>query len=689
MNERLSPFDPPSKAWHWLLIALFILWLIFSVSSYFVVNKPFDAALPQDVGRVMKSTGFSLVAAGRALTDLAAALWMAIAALGAGLFLWQRLAPAESDPLATLVLSAGLGAGSLGLSVLVLGLLGLLSKTLLIALLLILTLPTLPQTLRLLRKLSWRRPPSLVGLFLFLVTALALTLALMPPTSWDALFYHLKGPKLYLQAGRIQPGVDIPHLNFPSLMEMLFLLGMAIRSDVTAKLVHFLFLFSLSGMIHIIATRSLGLKRGWTALVFLLATPLVPILSAWAYNDLALAYFAAAAIYTFVQWQERNDDEWLRLSGVFAGFMMGLKYTAVVTPLFLIGLVAWHYRKDLRNALRPVLHFAVPAFILVLPWLLKNWAFTGNPVYPFLFGGRFWDGFRSAAYADPGSGIGLNPLALLRLPYDLTLGFADASQEGTIGPFYLIFLPFLLLYGLSAARRKTSPGLRTLLLYAAVSFAFWTFGVMSSRGLWQARLLLPGVVVLCPVLAKIMDDLQTLDHPQFSLQRFLGLAIAFVLILLLSTTVAGWLQVNPLAFLSGGETRAHYLQRRLGAHYGAMEAINNSLPDDAAVSFLWEPRSYYCDGDCRPDSILDKFTHLEQQYGQAQAIAERWREQGITHILLFNAGLEFVLDTDAPLVAPRDIQHLRNLQEHHLSPLVELEDVYTLYALQPPETGQP
>ena len=60
------------------------------------------------------------------------------------------------------------------------------------------------------------------------VMILALTLALLPPTSWDGLFYHLTGPKLYLQQGAIRPGPDIPHLNFPSLMEMNFLLAMAV-----------------------------------------------------------------------------------------------------------------------------------------------------------------------------------------------------------------------------------------------------------------------------------------------------------------------------------------------------------------------------------------------------------------------------------------------------------------------------
>lgn len=683
-SEHSLAFGKPRTLTSWALIAFFIIWLIFSVSSYFVVNKPFDPALPVTLSAAIASIGFSTGAAGRTLLDLAAALGIVAAALGLGHFEWLRLSEEEGDPLTTLVLSLGLGFGSLGLLVLALGLMGLLSTELFFALLLVCTVLAPRRSVRLLQQLPWPRPPLLIGLFLLLAVGSALALALLPPTSWDALSYHLQGPGLYLQAGQIRPGVDIPALNYPSLFEMLYLLGLAIRGDVAAKLLHFAFSLLLAGMIYTIATRLLRVKSksGWTTVLFLFATPLVPILSAWAYNDLALAYFAAAALFSFIRWQERGQDHWLRLSGVFSGFMMGLKYTAVITPLFLGVLVIWHYRRDLRRGVGALWRFGLPALLVVLPWLLKNWAFTGNPVYPFLFGGQFWDEFRAAAFGDPGSGIGLDPVALLRLPYDLTLGYADASQEGPVGPFYLIFLPLIVVYGLSRARKNNAPAAGTLLLYAAAGFAFWTAGVIWSRGLWQGRLLLPVLVVLCPILAQIMEELEGLDHPQFSLRRFLGLAMAFVLGLLFLSQSASWLRVNPIAYLSGSETRQEYLQRRLGGHYLAMETINERLPEEATVTFLWEPRSYYCDNDCHPDLILDKWSHLVYRYGTEGQIVERWHEEGITHVLLFQAGLDFVLNAEIPPLTPADVEVLRALQEEHLSPVTTWDNVYTLYEVR-------
>src|SRR5690606_20462933 len=94
-------------------------------------------------------------------------------------------------------------------------------------------------------------------------------------------------------------------------------------------------------------------------------------------------------------WQSSANDRWLLLVGAFAGLMMGLKYTAAIPALFFAGMLLWRAPGAPRRRVRPLLAFLLPAGALVAPWLLKNWAFTGNPVYPFLFHGRFWDAFRA------------------------------------------------------------------------------------------------------------------------------------------------------------------------------------------------------------------------------------------------------------------------------------------------------
>lgn len=710
----------------WPLIALFVLWFAFSVASYFVVYKPFSPLLAAQYAQAnWLPPGGDWPAIGRAVVDVATAVWLAGMMLGVGLW-GSGGAQGRRSAGERVVLGFGLGFGVVGLVVLGVGLAGWLNTAVLTGLAVALTLVGLPQLARLRPALP--RPPLPIALYVAPALLLAFTLALLPPTAWDSLFYHLTGPQRYLATGRITPGIDVPHFNFPSLMQMNFLLALAVRGDAAAQLLHFAFIFPLAGLVYLMARNLLGLAQGWTAVLFLLATPMVLTLGGWAYNDLALAFYSAAALYAFLRWRETADLSWLLLGGTMAGFAMSMKYTSFVAPLFLGLLLLWDVRAGWRRGWKAALAYGGTAVLAAAPWYVKNLFFTGNPVYPFLFNGRFWDEFRAAGYANAGSGIGLDPILLLRLPYDLTLGLRDASQDGLTGGLYLAFLPLLIFFafrekiqrdeshketegkkaplavaGVPTApqRKKTQrnernerdkesaligvhlrPNFKIMLLYALVYFAFWVVGVISSSALEQSRLLLPAFVVLCAPLAWVFEAIRAWDHPQFSLRNFLNLALGFVLVMLLVTQVTTeWLPAQPWAHLSGAESREEYLTRRLGAHYAAMETLNETLPPHAVVLFLWEPRSYYCELDCRPDSILDEFDHAVYLHETPDDIADAWREEGITHVLLWRTGLDFIVQNPEN-AEPPDTAVLAILTANHLALLTTIADGYELYQLE-------
>jgi hypothetical protein len=401
---------------------------------------------------------------------------------------------------------------------------------------------------------------------------------------------------------------------------------------------------------------------------------------------------------------------WLALAGILVGLAMGLKYTSAVGALSLGLLIIWWRRGRWAAGLRALLLFAALALAVAAPWYLKNWAFTGNPVYPFLFGGRHWDDFRAAAYAESGTGIAFNPATcrpaagplfgqhaancrfdpaylagrLIALPYDLTLELPDASRDGPSGPLYLIFLPLLLFYGL-VRRRERPPAFRALLYFALFQFAFWTAGVAVSASLWQSRLLLPAFVALCPAMAWLLADLGRYDDPRFSLRRQLLLVVGLVLVAGLGIQVLAWLPHQPWAYLSGGETAEANLGRRLGDHYAAMAMINRRVEPAETVVFWWEPRTYYCRADCRPDSILDAFGHLEFLHGDAAGIASALLESGVDYVLINHRGLAFILEANASGGRPAaEPEILRRLRAAYLEPVAESGGgAYALYRLRP------
>ncbi|MEM7033827.1 MAG: phospholipid carrier-dependent glycosyltransferase [Chloroflexota bacterium] len=693
------------KSRKWAIIGLMLFWIFAVLVPFYVVQKPFTL---NGLGLLTNSSQnytFSANALLHTIGNLFVALCLWLINLGVGLWFVQWIRVPINDSLERITLAVGLGFGGIGLLMLGLGLVGLLSFPVIAGFVALLLILTLKQTMSTWQKVQLNRLPTMPTLYIRLTLVLGLTIALLPATDWDGLFYHLTGPKLYLEAGRIVSGIDIPHLNFPSLFEMHFLMALIVSGPVTAKLLHFIFVLHLMGLVFLIAQQLLHLKDGWWAILFLLSMPMVLTLAGWAYNDLALAFYQVGALYGLIRYQgfEKFEEQtgsaarwhhgWLILSAIFCGLAMSLKYTSFVAPVSIVLLLLWGHwkaRTSLLEMVKPLLVFAIVALAVASPWYIKNFIFTGNPVYPFVFSGQYWDAFRTAAYSSSGTGIGFNLLGWVALPYQLTLGVWDANYiDGRTGPLFLVFLPLLLFYGLLGVRRINPTPLNYLLFFALAQYLFWMLGVVWSRGLWQSRLLLPAFVAVAPALAWILQDLRYLNLPQFSLQRFLKLMIALVLILGLVDQLtsdqfrAGWLHYQPWQYLTGTETEDQFLRRRLGHYALAMKAINDTLPDEAVVTFLWEPRSFYCQVDCRPDSILDEFGHLQYLHGNdPKAITQALQDKGITHILVHRLGYNHLLEDEATPPELRPNAPLwEALEADHLDLIFDIDGSYQGYRL--------
>nr|NIO69935.1 hypothetical protein [Anaerolineae bacterium] len=124
------------------------------------------------------------------------------------------------------------------------------------------------------------------------------------------------------------------------------------------------------------------------------------------------------------------------------------------------------------------------------------------------------------------------------------------------------------------------------------------------------------------------------------------------------------------------------LTRHLGLYYTTVVHINENLPPSAKILFLWEPRSYYCQRDCWPDALLDKFKHLTYKYHDAEGIAEYLHREGVTHLLLYQTGLEHILEAGFDPITPDDVATLTALQEDHLRLIHDEGGAYLLYELK-------
>ena len=698
---------------------------------FYVVEKPF--------------TSTTALALGHGTLDLFIVSWLILLALGLGNRLLDWLAFDNLSTGEQLILGVGVGFGIMGLITLALGLAGLFYQTVFIGLTLLLTTLFWSDWQALARQVHrWQSPTPnrwVVG-YIGLIFLLTLFLALRPPTDWDGLFYHMTAPKIFIVHHQIVAGIDIPHFNFPFLGEMLFTYAMLLRGDIAAKLIHAVYAILLTGLVFLMTVRFLHRQAAWRAVLVFLSMPMISTLASWAYNDLMLAFYQLAALYTLFRAKSSSQPiQWLIVTGLLSGMAMGIKYTSFIGPVF-IGLLLIYWlvqynrnpanvgiksrdrvgfyskgepaRSRYRTTWTALLAFVIPAILIASPWYLKNYFFTGNPFYPFVFDGLFWDEFRATWYTQPGTGIAGDWFSILGLPLWLTLNAWDANPgDGRTGPLFLLFLPLILLYGLLRYRtpyfwlqsdQSNQKDIQTLsrpwaldllMLFALTQFVFWTLGVFNSRTLWQSRLLLPCMVALAPVIGWIWHDLKHLDLPSkgvasrqgFSLQRFLNLLIGLVLVFNGVELTLHVIKQNPLAYITGAQSREQYLNQTLGVHYQAITRLNNTLPPDATVLFLWEPRSYYCEVECRPDSILDRLAHDHHKHQTPRAIAQAWRDEGISHVLLFRRGLNFVLDQESEPLSAEAIETFSIIEAEYLTELfddspVGSSEAYQLYVLE-------
>ena len=144
-----------------------------------------------------------------------------------------------------------------------------------------------------------------------------------------------------------------------------------------------------------------------------------------AYIDLAWSLFQFLAVGLLLIWIQDGDDKLLVLSGIMQGLALGSKYVAFSGAAIIVLCIVWFgiknrkKQKDLfKGVISPLLKFGVPALLVASPWYLKNFIWTGNPIFPTCFSSRDYQSIRtetlvglSGQFWDWYTLVGLSPAA--------------------------------------------------------------------------------------------------------------------------------------------------------------------------------------------------------------------------------------------------------------------------------------
>ena len=548
------------------------------------------------------------------------------------------------------VLQVGAGLGALGLLILLLGLAGLFNPAAFLVLVISATIASwrawepVIQALRKLPLQALRSAREAGPLGIMTLTAggaiacLATVQALTPPWDYDGLMYHLQAPRLYLEAGRIFLTPDVWQANGPMLGEMLYGLGLSFGSDTFSRLLHLSIAFLLAVATAGVTTRHLGARAGWVAFAVLLGIPIYPMWGHLAFADLFWALYEWLAVCSLLRWAFDGNRRWLYLAGILMGFALGSKYLALGTaPLLLLWITIRSRREGVWAALANGLVFVVPAVVLSGPWFIKNLAWAGNPVYPFVFGGPEWSPTRlSTLMAFLRSfGTGRSLADYLLLPWNVY------AQHVRFGTFMTTIEVPSLLFPIAVFFPIVShpPSLRPLAWLALGRFVLWAVGSQ------QIRFLLP----IFPLAAVLTASVLIRGWQSLEGRVGVRMLVPSLLIGALASTLAYQViflgNTRPLPVVLGLENKDSYLLRAV-YDYPALKYVSQAIPPGSKVAMLWDGQGYYCDQRCWPDADQSRWVQLVETSGDAQAALNHLAAEGFTHVLVDYEGVSFMLTHD-------------------------------------------
>jgi hypothetical protein len=469
--------------------------------------------------------------------------------------------------------------------------------------------------------------------------------ALAPPTGWDELNYHLP------DARELVEGQSLPltfssgsfYGNLPKLMEVLFAEALAFDGGAVAHALHFsvlvAFLLFAFGTVR-------KLFGGGTALLAVLLLLLFDDLvqgASTAYVDAGVAGYEVAALLAAAVWIQSGSVQHASYSALFAGFAVGMKYSAAATLLFvaaawLVGAVALR-RWSPSSTLRVIAPLAAIAAVAGGFWYVRNAVRYGNPFYPLLFGHR---GFSEVEYRNLVEAI--REFGPRNLGSFLTLPerYASFASLPAFLSFYLA--PFAVLV------RRSSRFALVLVAYFVLYTTYWFF-----LATHQERFLIPAVATAL-ILAAIAVAWAPRPGAALAMAAAAAVAVAAaspyfdISVDRLVQEGKTKLRASQWRYTLGIETKDEYLERHFGCQYQAVAFMNRRrLRGDVVDNWtVWHdpPVGYYAED--------NRFVPLPSDTSSPTGVWRDVRRRGLRFVYVRTGTKErFFASRDAQLVLYR------------------------------------
>lgn len=395
-----------------------------------------------------------------------------------------------------------------------------------------------------------------------------------PEFAFDALWYHLTLPKLYLLNHGVYhiPGNLLYYSDMPKLAEMLYTGALSFGTETFVKSIQWIFGLLTCLSIYIFARKWFSPLIAFIAVVIFYANLVVAWESITAYIDLVRAFFEILALWVFMNWWEGTKQKWLLLSAVMIGLAITTKLLAIGSLVIFVLLIFWKgitgKKRNIRLVIKNIMLYCVVAFAIPAPWMVFAFVHTGNPVYPF---------FSDLYYVAP---LAPDPLLFVQ---DIVILLTHASDP--INLIYIISLPFIIFYF-----RKLPKGIKIIVWYSLLALCIWYFTPRTGGG----RFILPYLPAMSIVVAGLIDYTR-------KQKKVLNKLLVYAVILLAAFCVVYRAGANAkyLPVIFGFQAKEAFLSKYLTFSFGDFYDIDgyfkNTITSNDRVLLLGFHNLYYVD----------------------------------------------------------------------------------------------
>lgn len=364
-----------------------------------------------------------------------------------------------------------------------------------------------------------------------------------PELGFDALWYHLTFPKIYLDKhiiSHIEGGL-LYYSDMPKLTEMIYIGALSFGNEILAKLIHFSF-----GILSLIALYKLSrnfLNKTYSLIAVLIfySNLVVAWQSTTAYIDLARTFFEIMALWGFINWMESKKKKWLIESGVMLGLTVSAKLLALGSFFIftlLIVYIGFKNKMKIWSVTTNILVYLYIGILIVLPWFTFSYFNTGNLIYPF---------FSQIYKVNFDFGL-INPL---RFVNDIWIIFIRSSDP--ISPIYIIFIPLIAIF-----IKNFSKNIKIVIYYSILAVIIWYITPRTGGGRFLMPYL-PAFSIICSAVILV------LGKHNFLKNMAIGLVIFLALITMLYRSVAN---AKYIPVILGKETKEKFLTNNLNFLFG-------------------------------------------------------------------------------------------------------------------------